>query len=148
MAGSNNPQIPSRKSGTIIRLSLPRPGGADIWAYDVNGDGLNDVITSVDAHAWGLVWWEQVRENQAGDGTADNSANKAGANISFKQHTIMGSRPSENPYGVFVSEPHSVVLADVDGDGLKDILTGKTYWSHHRQKSELGRRADGVLVQT
>jgi hypothetical protein len=26
-----------------------------------------------------------------------------------------------------------VNLADIDGDGLKDIVTGKTYWSHHRQ---------------
>ncbi len=31
------------------------------------------------------------------------------------------------------SELHSVALADIDGDGLKDIVTGKTYWSHHRQ---------------
>jgi hypothetical protein len=26
-----------------------------------------------------------------------------------------------------------VALADIDGDGLKDLLTGKTYWSHHQQ---------------
>jgi hypothetical protein len=26
-----------------------------------------------------------------------------------------------------------VNLADIDGDGLKDIVTGKTYWSHHTQ---------------
>ena len=31
------------------------------------------------------------------------------------------------------SEPHSVKLADIDGDGLKDIITGKTYYSHHKQ---------------
>jgi putative membrane-bound dehydrogenase-like protein len=98
-------------------------GGADMWAYDVNGDGRNDVITSIDAHGWGLAWWEQTR---------DENLDEKGT-ISFKKHTIMGSRPSENPYGIFVSEPHSVVLADVDGDGLKDIVTGKTYWSHHRQ---------------
>jgi putative membrane-bound dehydrogenase-like protein len=94
-------------------------GGADMHAYDVNGDGLNDVITSEDAHGWGLVWWEQAR-SEAGK-------------ISFIKHVIMGSRPSENPYGVYVSEPHSVILADLDGDGLKDIITGKTYWSHHRK---------------
>ncbi|MFM7974624.1 MAG: hypothetical protein ACKO8U_06070, partial [Pirellula sp.] len=33
------------------------PGGADMFAYDVNADGLNDVITSLDAHGYGLVWW-------------------------------------------------------------------------------------------
>lgn len=31
------------------------------------------------------------------------------------------------------SEPHSVNLADIDGDGLKDIITGKTYYSHHKK---------------
>jgi len=39
----------------------------------------------------------------------------------------------ENRYGVLFTEPHSVQLADIDGDGLKDIITGKTFWSHHRQ---------------
>ncbi len=93
-------------------------GGAEMYAYDVNGNGLNDVITSLDAHGYGLAWWEQERNS---DGQ-----------ISFKQHLITGSRPSENPYGIVVSEPHSVAIADIDGDGLIDIVTGKTYWSHHR----------------
>ena len=43
----------------------------------------------------------------------------------------MGSKPEENRYGLVFSEPHSVNLVDMDGDGLKDIVTGKTYWSHH-----------------
>jgi hypothetical protein len=45
----------------------------------------------------------------------------------------MGQRPEENRYGLVFTELHSVALADIDGDGLKDIVTGKTYWSHHRQ---------------
>ncbi|MBX3412435.1 MAG: VCBS repeat-containing protein [Pirellulales bacterium] len=93
-------------------------GGAEMYAYDVDGDGDNDIITSLEAHEFGLAWYEQVRE---------------GDEISFKQHLIMGSRPEENRYGVLFTEPHSVALADIDGDGLKDIVTGKTYWSHHRQ---------------
>ena len=36
-------------------------GGGQMYAYDVNGDGLNDVITSLDAHGWGLAWYEQSR---------------------------------------------------------------------------------------
>jgi hypothetical protein len=94
------------------------PGGADIHAYDVDGDGDNDVITSLAAHEFGLAWYEQVRE---------------GSEIAFKQHLIMGDQPRQNRYGVVFSELHSVNMADVDGDGLLDILTGKTYWSHHRQ---------------
>lgn len=93
-------------------------GGADMFAYDVDGDGYNDVITSHAAHDFGLGWYRQVRE---------------GNEITFEHNLIMGDRPSQNRYGVVFSEPHSVALADIDGDGLKDIVTGKTYYSHHRQ---------------
>ncbi len=97
-------------------------GGAEMYAYDVDGDGDNDIITSLAAHDFGLAWYEQVR-----------SATGA---IGFKLHLIMGDRPGQSRYGVVFSEPHSVVLCDVDGDGLKDIVTGKTYYSHH-EKSPL-----------
>jgi hypothetical protein len=93
-------------------------GGAEMYAYDVDGDGDNDIITSQAAHDFGLSWYEQVRD---------------GDEAAFKHHLIMGSHPSENAYGVLFSELHSVALADIDGDGLKDIVTGKTYWSHHKQ---------------
>src|SRR5262249_15572163 len=93
-------------------------GGAEMYAYDVDGDGDNDVIASLAAHDFGLAWHEQIRE---------------GNEISFKRHLIMGSWPDQNRYGLVFSELHSVQLADIDGDGLKDIVTGKTYWSHHAQ---------------
>ena len=93
-------------------------GGAEMYAYDVDGDGDNDIITSDSAHNFGLSWFEQVVD---------------GDQRTFKRHMIMGSHRSENKYGVLFSEPHSVELADMDGDGLKDIVTGKTFWSHHRQ---------------
>lgn len=95
-----------------------RPGGADMFAYDVDGDGDNDVITSINAHSYGLAWFEQIET----DGKID-----------FRPHTIMGETANDNPYGVLFTEPHAVQLVDIDGDGLKDICTGKTYWSHHRQ---------------
>ena len=50
------------------------PGGAELGVYDVNGDGLNDVVTSLEAHGWGLAWYEQKRD-------------KSGA-ISFTEHMI------------------------------------------------------------
>ncbi|HBE67242.1 MAG TPA: hypothetical protein DDW52_03745, partial [Planctomycetaceae bacterium] len=93
-------------------------GGAEIHAYDVDGDGDNDIITSEAAHEFGLSWYEQT------DGPESRR---------FKKHLIMGDHPSDNDFGVLFSELHSVALADVDGDGLKDIVTGKTYWSHHKQ---------------
>ena len=33
-------------------------GGAQMHVYDVDGDGDNDVITSLDAHGFGLAWFE------------------------------------------------------------------------------------------
>lgn len=93
-------------------------GGAEMYAYDVDGDGDNDVITSLAAHDFGLAWYEQTSE---------------GGTTAFKQHLIMGDHPSQNRYGVLFSELHSLNLVDVDGDGLKDIVTGKTYYSHHQQ---------------
>jgi hypothetical protein len=55
----------------------------------------------------------------------------------------MGDRPAQNRYGIVFSELHSVQLADMDGDGLKDIVTGKTYWSHHEKSPGWN---DGAVV--
>ncbi len=32
--------------------------------YDVNGDGKNDIVTSLGGHGWGLAWFEQKRERR------------------------------------------------------------------------------------
>ncbi len=91
-------------------------GSAQMFADDVDGDGDNDVITSLNAHGYGLAWYENVPTS--------------GDEITFKQHLIMGSKPEENSHGVVISQLHGVELVDIDGDGLKDILTGKRYWAH------------------
>jgi hypothetical protein len=82
-----------------------------MFAYDVDGDGDRDVITSLDGHGWGLAWCEQI----AGD---DGS-------IEFRTHRIMGDRTEEEKFGVAFSQPHALALADIDGDGLQDIVCGK-----------------------
>lgn len=92
-------------------------GGAQMHAYDVNGDGLNDIITSLSAHGFGLAWYEQYRD---------------GGEIRFREHIVMNKEPAENRYGVKFSEIHAIDLVDMDGDGLKDIVTGKRFWSHGR----------------
>ena len=93
-------------------------GGADMLVYDVDGDGLADVITSEAAHDFGLSWYRQV---------------PGGGGKSFERNVIVGERPADNPFGVLFTEPHSLALADIDGDGLADVVTGKTYYSHHQQ---------------
>jgi len=99
---------------TLHKAVFAPRGGAEMFAYDVDGDGDNDVITSLAAHEFGLSWHEQTP-------------------YGFKEHLIMGDRAAQNRYGVVFSELHSVQLADMDGDGLQDIVTGKTYWSHHKK---------------
>jgi len=91
-------------------------GGSVIGVYDVNGDGFNDVVTSLNAHGFGLAWFEQKRDAQGA--------------ISFVQHMIMDDFESKNAGDVTFSEPHGTNFADVDGDGVMDLIVGKRFWSH------------------
>lgn len=90
-------------------------GGCQMYAYDVNGDGLNDVITSIVAHGYGLAWYEQVR---------------AGGTITFKEHLILHKDAGNKIEGVQFSQVHAIDLVDMDNDGLKDLVTGKRFWAH------------------
>jgi hypothetical protein len=90
-------------------------GGAQMLVYDVNGDKLNDIITSLSAHEYGIAWYEQMKEN---------------GNITFREHLILNPTPAKNRYGVQFSQPHALTLIDMDGDGIKDLVTGKRFWAH------------------
>ncbi len=90
-------------------------GPAQMHAYDVDGDKDNDVITALNAHGYGLAWYEHVKE---------------GDKITFKQHLILSPKAEEKINDVQFSQLHAVELIDMDGDGLKDILTGKRFWAH------------------
>jgi hypothetical protein len=79
---------------------------------DVNGDGRNDVITSLDAHGYGLAWFEQQSDG------------------SFIERVILNPQPDKDAAGASFSQLHAVAMADIDGDGLDDIVTGKRRWAH------------------
>jgi hypothetical protein len=91
-------------------------GGSVMAVYDVNGDGLNDVVTVLNPHGWGMAWFEQKRDAQG--------------QISFVKHMIMDDFSTTNAGNVAFSEPHGTTFADVDGDGVPDFIVGKRYWSH------------------
>ncbi len=94
------------------------PSSSQMFAYDVNGDGLNDIVTALASHGYGLAWYEQLKERDA-----------AGS-PQFKAHVFMNKEARENRFGVAFSQLHAVELVDMDGDGLKDLVTGKCFWAH------------------
>jgi len=106
------------------------PGCADMIVYDVDGDGLNDIIAS-SAHDYGMWWFQQVKTDQG---------------IEFKRQEVFG-KPKAEPYpeGAFrpFSEVHALVLVDLNGDGIKDIATGKRWYAH--QGGDPGGKEPGVL---
>jgi hypothetical protein len=108
------------------------PAGAQMFAYDVNGDGRADIITALAAHGYGLAWHEQLAEKDT------NGSPK------WLSHVFMHKEPKENRYGVRFPELHAVELFDVDGDGLKDIITGNCYWAHGPAVAP-GAGEEGVL---
>jgi len=89
---------------------------AQMLVYDVDGDGLSDVVTAWHCHLYGLVWHRQVRDD-------------AGA-VSFEKQVILTSEPDLESDDLRISQLHAFDLADIDGDGLQDILTGKRFWAH------------------
>lgn len=91
-------------------------GGSVMAVYDVNGDGLNDVVTSLNAHGFGLAWYEQQRDDEGA--------------IRFERHMIMDDYSTSNAGGVTFSQLHGTTFADIDGDGVLDFIAGKRYWSH------------------
>ena len=90
-------------------------GGGEYGVYDMNGDGLTDVIGG-HAHGWGFNWFEQ-KKNPDGSRT-------------FVTRPIAFDFASQNMGNVVFSEGHAQRIADMTGDGIPDYVTGKRYWSH------------------
>lgn len=73
-----------------------------IYAYDVNGDKRQDVVTSM-AHDYGVFWMEQTAPGK------------------FEKRMIDDSW----------SQAHAMALVDLNGDGRKDLVTGKRFMAHN-----------------
>ena len=82
----------------------PAPLGEDcaqMFAFDIDGDGDNDVLSTA-AHKVGMWWHEQ----KSGD--------------KWETHLIDDS----------FTQTHALCIADINGDGLTDFVTGKRWWAH------------------
>src|SRR5262245_26681844 len=116
-------QPPKEQSGGTVlwtyhpaELGRNGTGGADMGVYDVNGDGLNDVVTALEAHLFGTAWYEQKKD--------------ASGKISFVQHMIMDSALDKNAGDVWFTQPHATGFADINGDGVLDFIVGKRHHAH------------------
>jgi hypothetical protein len=79
---------------------------ADMYAYDIDGDGKADVISS-SAHNFGI--WSFLQK-PGKDGNPD-----------FVKQDL---------FPKLFSQSHAMHCVDINGDGLKDLVTGKRFWAH------------------
>jgi hypothetical protein len=101
---------PAKDDGKPWKFHPAKLGAAcaDMFAYDMDGDGKADVVSS-SAHFYGM-WWYHQRAGK--DGVPQFVEDPR-----FILHGL-------------VSETHALHCVDINGDGLKDLVTGKRWWAH------------------
>jgi hypothetical protein len=82
-------------------------GSCPMLVYDVDGDGINDLVWTK-AHDYGIYLWR---------GTGPDAKGK----LQFEE-TLIDKSFSQN---------HCLHLADLDGDGVDDLITGKRVRAHN-----------------
>jgi len=92
-------------------------GGAQMLVFDIDGDGDNDLVTSTNGHGYGLAWFEvDLKDGQA----------------KFTRHEILPEDANKKgDGGIQFSQLHALDIADFDGDGRMDFVTGKRYYAHN-----------------
>ncbi|HEX7757128.1 MAG TPA: VCBS repeat-containing protein [Niabella sp.] len=79
---------------------------AQMYVLDLNKDGNADIISS-SAHNYGIWWFEQQ---------------KTAKEIRFIKHAL---------FPRLFSESHNLYMADINGDGYPDLITGKRHYAHN-----------------
>jgi len=98
------PEKKADRSGkwTYHAKQIVRDGVADMYHLDADGDGLNDVLCT-SAHGTSIYWCKQ---------NAD------------------GSFKSDFFHKGLIRETHSANYVDINGDGRKDLVTGRRFFAH------------------
>jgi hypothetical protein len=86
-------------------------GGAQMLGDDIDGDRDIDIAATLSAHAFGLAWYAQQGDT-------------------FVPNIIVSGAAPEPDAEVILHEPHALAMADIDGDGLNDLITGERHWGH------------------
>ena len=95
-----------KQPGWVVHPGNLGEACSQMQALDINADGKMDVV-SASAHKLGIWWYEQLIDGAG--------------NMHWKRYLISEA----------VSQTHSSILADINGDGQPDFITGKRYLAHH-----------------
>jgi hypothetical protein len=94
-----------RKGEWVFHPDFDLGGTGFIYTHDVNGDGLPDLVTSL-GHEYGIFWYEQQKDSAG--------------NRTWVKHLIDDGW----------SQSHAMTLADLNGDGRPELVTGKRWKAH------------------
>jgi hypothetical protein len=110
------PKDKSGKGGkwTYHSKQIVKDGVADMYHLDADGDGLNDILCT-SAHGTGIYWCKQKED---------------------------GSFETNSFHKGLIRETHSANYVDVNGDGRKDLVTGRRFFAHGYRPSLAGQASE------